>query len=236
MTRIPHFGTVLHRAILALLAAFALSGCGSKEPEGDAAAGTDEAAPATTAGKDEAASTSIPAPRASLRESPKDAVDQVMARFLDARSYHVTMDTRAGERAMKVEMDFVAPDRYRMTTPAGTQHVIGDTMYMTMQGRTMKMPMSPGQMSQFRDSSSFAEHRETMTVESMGSEAVDGKAARKYFMRNTQPQPVETTLWIGDDGYPVQVAVSGQAGGQSTQTMIRYSRFNDPTIRIDPPQ
>ena len=96
--------------------------------------------------------------------------------------------------------------------------------------------MSPGQMSQFRDSSRFAEHRETMTVEALGNEPVDGRSTSKYVMRNTQPEPSESTLWIGDDGYPVQVIVNGQAGGKPTQTMIRYSRFNDPTIRIDPPQ
>lgn len=229
MTRVPRFGLVPHRSLFLACAALALAACGSK----DAA----PAAPAAPDAPAAAADTAAPAPARTGRQSPRDAVDEVMARFLDARSYHVNMDTQADGQAMTIEMDFVAPDRYRMQTPAGTQHVIGDTMYMTMGGRTQKLPMSPGQMSQFQDSFRAAEkHRATMTVEAQGSEPVDGKSTRKYVMRNTRPEPSESTLWIGDDGYPVQVVVNGQAGGKPMQTMIRYSRFNDPTIRIDPPQ
>ena len=74
-----------------------------------------------------------------------------------------------------------------------------------------------------------------MTVEPLGSEPVDGQAARKYMIRNTQPKASESTMWIGADGYPLQVEVNGDAGGQVTRTTVRYSRFNDPTIQVEPP-
>ncbi|QSX78773.1 LolA family protein [Agrilutibacter solisilvae] len=231
MSRTPRPGLFLVSA-LPMLVAVALVGCKGKPADsGPTSSGPDAASAAPAS-----AASTPPAPTRSVRQSPRDAVDEVMARFLAATSYHVAMDTRAGERAMTLEMDFVAPDRYRMSLPSGTQYVIGDTMYMSAQGRTMKVPMSPGQTSQFRDSARFAEHRATMTVDAQGSEPIDGKAAQKFVIRNTQPEPSESTMWVGDDGYPVQVSVTGQAGGQTTQTMIRYSRFNDPTIKIDPPQ
>ncbi|HJW45549.1 MAG TPA: hypothetical protein VJ484_03570, partial [Lysobacter sp.] len=137
---------------------------------------------------------------------------------------------------MTMEMDFVAPDRYRMKMPMGTQYVIGDTMYMTMNGRTMKTPLPKGQVGEYRDPAKFAEHKATMTVEALGSEAVEGQAATKYLIRNTQPKAGESTMWVGADGYPLKIEVSGDAGGQVTRTTIRYSRFNDPTIKVEPPQ
>ena len=44
-----------------------------------------------------------------------------------------------------------------------------------------------------------------------------------------------STIWVGTDGYPLRIDVKGDAGGGATSTTIRYSRFNDPSIRIDPP-
>ena len=43
-------------------------------------------------------------------------------------------------------------------------------------------------------------------------------------------------MWVGGDGYPLQIRVTGNLNGQASTTTIRYSRINDPTIRIDPPQ
>jgi hypothetical protein len=72
-----------------------------------------------------------------------------------------------------------------------------------------------------------------MTVQALGADTVDGQPARKYRVSNSQPRPSESTLWIGADGYPLQIQVNGKALGKATTTTIRYSRFNDPTIRID---
>ena len=69
----------------------------------------------------------------------------------------------------------------------------------------------------------------------LGSDTVDGQAARKFLVRNSQPRPSESTIWVGADGYPLRIDVKGDAGGGTTSTTIRYSRFNDPSIRIDPP-
>jgi hypothetical protein len=167
---------------------------------------------------------------------PKDQVSRIMDTFLAAKSYHVTMTTATAKGEMAMEMDFVAPDRYRMKTPMGTQYVVGDTMYMTMNGRTMKMPLPKGQMDSYRDTAKFAHHKATMTVDVLGNEAVDGQTATKYLVRNTQPNPSESMMWVGVDGYPLKVEVEGNPNGQIARTTIRYSRFNDPTITVEPPQ
>jgi hypothetical protein len=164
--------------------------------------------------------------------SAKDEIGKVMDAFLEVKSYHVDMTTATPKGDMAMDMDFVAPDRYRMKTPMGTQYVIGDTMYMTMNGRTMKMALPKGQIANYRDPAQFEANKATMTVEALGNDTIDGQSARKFLVRNTQPRPSESTIWVNGDGYPLRIEVVGQ---QAARVSIRYSRFNDPAIRVDAP-
>jgi hypothetical protein len=134
-------------------------------------------------------------------------------------------------------MQFVHPDRWRMDMQAGGQTIrtvrIGDDLWMDMGGTMRKVSMPPGSMDQWQDL--VAQSEETMAVEFMGAEALDGRPARKYLLRQTEPEPSEVTVWIDAAGLPIQAIVEGEAEGRATTTTIRYSRFNDPEIRIEPP-
>lgn len=165
---------------------------------------------------------------------PKEEVKAALDKFIAAKSYRATM-THSGAQAMMIQTDFVAPDRYRMQLPMGTQYIIGDTMVMNIGGRSMKVPLGKGTLTQWRDPGNLAKSQATLTVTALGSELLDGKPAKKYRMVNTQPQRSESTMWIGGNGYPLQITVDGRAGGTQTTT-LRYSRFNDPTIRVEPPK
>ena len=169
----------------------------------------------------------------------REEVRAAMQKFAAARSYHATM-VHSGPRTMSNQVDFVAPDRMRMKMPMGTQVVIGDTMYMQMpgdgmQGRVMKVPMPKGTLTQWRDPARIAGSEATLVVRALGIELLDGKPARKYLTRDTRT-PGESTLWIGAGGYPLQVRVDSVHDGKPVSTTIRYSRINDPTIRVDPPK
>ncbi len=166
---------------------------------------------------------------------PREDVKAAMQKFISSRSYHVTMST-SGPQSMVTEADFVAPDRYRLQTPAGTQVIIGDTMHMTMQGRTMQVPMPKGTLTQWRDPAHIKQHAATMTVKSLGSEMLDGKPTRKYLVTNTKPQYSTSTMWIAGNGYPLQMEVDSKMQGKTVSTTIRYSRYNDPTIKIASPR
>lgn len=163
--------------------------------------------------------------------APKDEVRAAAAKFMAARSFHATLDAAAPQR-VHTEMDYQAPDRYRMQTPAGTQVVVGDTIHMTIGGRSMTIPMPKGTVTQWRQPSQWTSSVEAMTVTALGSEAVGGRPARKYRCDYTKPTTGTMTLWVGADGYPLQVVSTGAAGGRSITTTIRYSRFNDPSIVI----
>ncbi len=167
--------------------------------------------------------------------SPEDEVKASMDKFLKAKSFHAVM-VMEGARGMTNEMDFVAPDRYRMKMPVGTQVIVGDTMYMQADGRSMKVPLPKGTLSQWRDPLKIEENKAGLSVEALGSDSVEGQAAKKYLVKNTQPEATEFTFWIGSDGLPLQLLHQGQAQGKPYSMTLRYSRFDDPTITIDPPQ
>jgi hypothetical protein len=170
--------------------------------------------------------------------SPKDALKASMDKFLALRSYHASMEFSSGPDGQMAhhDIDFVAPDRYRMVMPMGTQFIIGNTMYMHVQDRTMKVPMPKGTLSQWRDPARLAEAEEGMTVQAQGSDALDGIATRKYLVHHEKPQPTDVTMWINDDDLPVQIQVNSLLKGKDMTSTIRYSRFDDPSIKVDPPQ
>ena len=75
-----------------------------------------------------------------------------------------------------------------------------------------------------------------MSVTALGEEAIGDAPTRKYRVDHTKPQPSTLTLWIGRDGYPLQIVSSGSEQEQPVTSTIRYSRFNDTTIRVDAPK
>ena len=227
---------------VAMFALAALAACQPTTPQPPDAASTDAVAPATAA----VADASAPAPSklaeaaASLNPlaSPKDEIIAAMRRFMAVDSYHASMQITGGlQGEITNEIDFVAPDRFRMAMAGvGTQTIIGDSLYMDMQGRTIKTALPKGTLGQWRDPARLDENEATMTVQAQGSNSSDGVATDKYLVHHTRPQPSDVTIWIGEEGLPVQMQVDGTAQNQATRTTIRYSRFNDPAMKIEPPQ
>ena len=197
------------------------------------AAPTDASAVPVATSVPAGAETAPPAPPTASR-SAADEVKASMDKFLAARSFHASMHME-GAQTMTNEMYFVAPDRYRMQMPAGTQVIIGDTLHMETQGKRMQVPLPAGTISQWRDPLKIQENKEGLSVEAQGSEAIDGQIARKYLVRNTVPENTEFTYWIGDNGLPVQLLHKGESQGKPYSMTLRYSRFDDPAITIDVP-
>lgn len=171
--------------------------------------------------------------------TPKDAMLASMKAFRDVRSYHASMRMEGGpEGVMTNEMDFVAPDRYRITMKSRGMEVhnvrIGNDTWMTMNGRTTKVTMPPGTMDQWQDI--MHKSQETMDVEAQGRETIDGVPTRKYLIHQTDPKPSDVTVWINSDDLVHQARMQSDYQGTPITTTIRYTRYNDPAITIDPPK
>lgn len=219
-----------HRPGLLLLPLLVLAGCQREAP----------LAPDTASPPASGVPVAVPAAPAIAASNDTQALAEVQAsmqRFLEARSFHAVMQVD-GTRAMRNQLDFVAPDRYRMVMAAGTQIIIGDTMYMEMEGKRLQVPLPKGTLTQWRDPLRIREGTTGLRVERLGEEVVEGQPTTRYRIHHEEADAGESgefLYWIGDDRLPVQIRQSGQAeGGPYTMTLL-YSRFNDPDIDIQAP-
>jgi hypothetical protein len=223
-------------AMSAIVLIAMLGACKAASPTPDADV---SAAAAPTSGERPASGIAAAAQALNPLATPKEAMLASMKAFREVRSYHASMRMDGGpEGPMTNEMDFVAPDRYRITMKARGMEVrnvrIGNDTWMTMNGRTSKVTMPPGTMDQWQDI--MHKSQETMDVEAQGSETIDGVATRKYLIQQTDPQPSDVTVWINGDDLVHQARMQSDHQGATITTTIRYTRYNDPAIRIEPPQ
>lgn len=189
--------------------------------------------------------TAIAGPREDLFESWK--------KFLALKSFRASINTLEPSQ-LSSQMEFQAPDRYRMSIPNGpTTVMVGDTAYMTIGGRSMKLPLPVKSMTaQYRDEAFLQRLQAGLVVENLGHDTLDGEPVRKLrYVQDAQPPPAmpgaapaagatgkaTTVAWISvKSGLILRLEVSARYRGQDSRTEIRYSGFNDPTINIQPPK
>ncbi len=130
-----------------------------------------------------------------------------------------------------VTVDFVAPDRYRVTLPQMTEVLIGSDVYMVRDGKTMPMPpMMGGRAQSMLQSYRFAPLQDVIksSIKDLGMETIDNQPTHAYSFSSTDGDSVKLNL--GSDHLPVQ-SVSQTPKGSVT---IVYSGYNSP-ITIDAP-
>lgn len=219
------------------LLVLALAACSQPAPPPAAAQG-EAGAPAAVLASAQVPPAAAPAVTASA--APHQVMREVFAGFKALRSYQATMRIEGGPRgSIRNDMQFVAPDRYRLTMQARgmevTQVRVGSDLYMTVGGRTLKTTL-PEQADPARWHEEFDRNLGTMTVEAQGRETLEGVDTRKYLVKQTQPKPSDATVWVDGDHHVRQARIEMMVEGRPTTTTITYSRFNDPSIRIDPPR
>lgn len=174
----------------------------------------------------------------SAHADPKAELHQAFTRFLAAKSFRAELSDLDRQRTV-AHMEFVAPDRYRVQVEGapGDQVIIGDTVYMTMNGQTMRVPVpAAGMTRHYRDPDVLAQTERNVHVERVGSDRIDGEAASVYHYTVDAPHPADVKLWISDkSGLPLQMQTTGTAMGQTHHTQIRYRDYDDASIRIEAP-
>ena len=169
---------------------------------------------------------------------PKEAVHDALHKMLAAKSFRATVSDPAKGEAISA-MEFVAPDRYHMRTAKGPDMVIiGDDAWMNIDGRTMKVPMPVGRMvAQYRNERTLRELEAGLSVSDLGSDSVGGQPAHVYHYTVTDPVEADVKLWIDErSGLPLQSESRGSFMGRQSTALVRYSDYNDATIRIEAPQ
>lgn len=170
--------------------------------------------------------------------APKDEVHKAFVRFLAMTSFKADIDSTSGKYKSKSAVEFQSPDRYRITSDGRPANVIiGGTMYMNMDGTLMKIPM-PGlkaMLAQYRNPDTLKELEAGVTVEALGTETVNNQIAKKYRYTTTQPHVSNNVIWVAGNGNILQLETSGTLSKKSFYSLIRYSKYNDPGIKISSP-
>ncbi|HYO98769.1 MAG TPA: hypothetical protein VER76_00995 [Pyrinomonadaceae bacterium] len=187
----------------------------------------------------------------SADDKPLDVMTKAMRAQLDAKSYraHVTSSVSDGTTSSMV-IEYVAPDRYRMTSeakPGGGQSyqmeyvIVGGETYIKAPNRGwVKSPIDAGGMIKaFRDPKMLDELAKTADVKYVGAETLDGEPALVY--QYTQNNPLGTNLksssktWLSvADGLPRKTETDGEFNGQKTKTLVKMSGYNS-DIKIEAP-
>ncbi len=72
-----------------------------------------------------------------------------------------------------------------------------------------------------------------LQAEDLGRQSLDGVDTRHYRLVSAAGERLE--YWVDDQGLPRQIVRNGSNQGRPYQLRLRYSRFNDPALRIDLP-
>ncbi|WP_240095483.1 LolA family protein [Thermomonas flagellata] len=234
------------RPAATLLAALSLAACQPVTPPAASTAATATAAaeakaPSTTPTPAAAAAPSAAiAGTATPASGSADARAQVQAsaqKFLALQRYHARLTTRSGAtgKPQETELDFVAPDRYRLqSATGGTQVVIGDAVHRPRQGQATKQAADPATLAALRLPQEIARGLSQYTAEAAGMQMVQGRPSRKFVLRRAASDAGEVVWWIDRSGYPIQL--EARTGQPPRQVTLQYSRWDDPAIAIAAPQ
>jgi outer membrane lipoprotein-sorting protein len=165
--------------------------------------------------------------------SPKEDLHEAFSKFLAAKSFRATVtDVKKGQQLS--QMEYVAPDRYHMRTGDGPETIIiGDTGYMNVNGHRVQIPINVGRIvAQYRNEGLMSD----VTVIDEQSGDLDGEPAHVYTYSTTKPAKTEAKVWVSEkSGLPLQIESQGSFMGVKSTTRVRYSDFDDPSIKVGQP-
>ena len=240
----------LSRAMLAVATVAALAACKPSASNGpgkavDASAAAAPAEPAPAAAPAATASAPAAIAPAAVEAKPvvadkaaKAAVIAAMDKFKALRRYRMIITHSDGPTGpSSTTVDHVAPDRFRVeATGKPTQVAIGRTLYATVDGRTTSAPAPAELIAGWRDPSGFIAAADAFTAEKGASRFVFAVPANEYKLHVTKPAARNISLWIGPKGLPVKLESQGVMAGKLVTTVLKFSHFDNPEIKVDTPK
>jgi outer membrane lipoprotein-sorting protein len=167
----------------------------------------------------------------------KADIEKLADRFMTIKSFKASMNGE-GQTPMRTEMEYVAPDRYRVSTGnAMNVVIIGRTTYMKIGDRWQKMDLPlENAISEMRTAFNKEAMKWVSDVKYTGDDTVNGKAAYVYQYHGKGPENVsehESKLWIAkSNGLPIKVEATYKSGNLKSMT-IEYDY--DTPVSIEPP-
>ena len=168
---------------------------------------------------------------------PSADINRMADAFLAQKSFRAKM-VGSGQTPMNMELEFVAPDRFRVRNTSGPEMVIvGKNVYVEDEGRWQKLPGDLGATVPDMRKAWDEEGRKWFTdVRYVGEDTADGRPAYVYTYHNKGDEGVganDSKIWISKaDGLPVRIEANYKSGTLRSMT-IDYDY--DANISIEPP-
>ena len=168
---------------------------------------------------------------------PSADINRMADAFLAQKSFRAKM-VGSGQTPMNMELEFVAPDRFRVRNTSGPEMVIvGKNVYVEDEGRWQKLPGDLGATVPDMRKAWDEEGRKWFTdVRYVGEDTADGRPAYVYTYHNKGDKGVganDSKIWISKaDGLPVRIEANYKSGTLRSMT-IDYDY--DTNISIEPP-
>jgi outer membrane lipoprotein-sorting protein len=163
---------------------------------------------------------------------PAGDLANAAGRFAHLKYWHATLAPSNGHA---IEADFAAPDRFRMTLPTGPAYFIGQTVYVSMGGHYMKLPVpqAASYIQNLRSPGNVTKFAKTHKVQDLGNSSADGVPTHAYAFDDTSNGvSSHVTVDVGQaDGYLRRAIVKSAGHGTTT---IHYSKFDVP-VTINAP-
>ncbi len=178
---------------------------------------------------------------ASTDANPIDAMTASIKAQLDAKSFRARMESLSDGNNFTTTVEYVAPDRFRMTTPMNETIIVGsDTYVKNPNSQWQKLPINANQMiSSFRDPKIVEELRNNTSVKFLGTDSLDGMPVKiyQYTVKNAFGTNMESTskAWISaSDSLPRKMEVEANVNGKPSKMLITYYDYNT-DFKIEPP-
>lgn len=187
--------------------------------------------------------------------NPREELAKAMGAHINTKSYRAksSVSTSAGVTT-KMELEFVAPDRFRVVMETNMSGRDGGKREMIILGKETYMKEPDGQwkkvatdlsaqISQFRDPKMIEMVTKDADVKFVGEEAHEGSPAHVYqhtFTKASQQGITGVTkTWVGvADGLPLKTETDGETNYQgqpmTVKTTTSYYDYNT-GIKIDSP-
>ena len=168
---------------------------------------------------------------------PNLDINRMADAFLAQKSFRAKM-IGSGQTPMNMELEFVAPDRFRMkNTNAPDMVIVGKNVYIENEGGWQKIPGDLGSTVPDMRKAWDEEGRKWFTdVKYVGEDTANGKPAYVYTYHNKGAEGVgenDSKIWIGkSNGLPLRIEANYKSGTLRSMT-IDYDY--DAEISIEPP-
>ena len=174
---------------------------------------------------------------AMTRENPAADIEAMADKFLAEKTFRAKM-RGTGDKEVKTDLEFIAPDRFRIKTGPGLETiVIGKDVYLSMNGSFEKLPGAmDGSIPDLRATFNKEGRKWFSDVKYVGEESVGGKPSLVYEYKNKGEGNLgenDSKIWVGkDDGLPLKIESRYKRGNLKTM-VIEYEY--DPNIKIEAP-